>query len=150
MAAVVYFSSVSNNTHRFVTRLHVEELGMRTLRIPLRPRDPALALDEPYVLVVPTYGGGNDHGAVPKQVIRFLNDPENRRWIRGVIATGNTNFGKAYCLAGDIISAKCHVPYLYSLELLGTPEDVAAMREGLRQFFAEPARVTAGAGSPSP
>ena len=77
------------------------------------------------MLILPTYGGGNEGGAVPKQVIKFLNDEDNRALIRGVIAAGNTNFGEAYCIAGDIIAAKCHVPYLYGFELMGTSEDVA-------------------------
>ena len=47
---------------------------------------------EPYVLVLPTYGGTGGEGSVPKQVIRFLNDPQNRQLIRGVIGAGNTNF----------------------------------------------------------
>ena len=76
------------------------------------------------MLVLPTYGGGDGKGAVPKQVIRFLNDEHNRALIRGVIAAGNTNFGEAYGIAGDIIAAKCTVPYLYRFEVLGTPDDV--------------------------
>ena len=71
------------------------------------------------MLVLPTYGGGNEGGAVPKQVITFLNDEHNRSLIRGVIAAGNTNFGDAFCIAGDIISGKCGVPYLYRFELHG-------------------------------
>lgn len=93
------------------------------------PKEGPLAVSEPYVLVVPTYGGGRGTSAVPKQVIKFLNDPENRQWIRGVVATGNTNFGAAYCLAGDIISDKCEVPVLYRLEILGTDEDVANVQQ---------------------
>jgi len=117
---VVYFSSVSENTHRFVNRL-----GLPTSRIPLRAADPHLQATRPFLLVVPTYGGGNGKGAVPKQVIKFLNDPTNRALMRGVVAAGNTNFGQAYCLAGDIIAAKCGTPYLHRFELLGTPDDVA-------------------------
>jgi len=108
MSHLVYFSSASENTHRFVTKL-----GLAAQRIPLYATEPPLKVDEPYVLRGPTYGGGNGQGAVPKQVIRFLNDPENRGLIRGVISAGNTNFGSAYCLAGDIIAAKCGVPHLY-------------------------------------
>ncbi|MFT3886686.1 MAG: class Ib ribonucleoside-diphosphate reductase assembly flavoprotein NrdI [Arachnia sp.] len=126
MLHVVYFSSASENTHRFVTKL-----GVPAARIPLRPAEPPLIVTEPYVLVVPTYGGGNQGGAVPKQVIRFLNVPGNRALIRGVISGGNTNFGRAYCLAGDIVAAKCHVPHLYRFELMGTLEDVECVREGL-------------------
>ena len=127
---LVYFSSTSENTHRFVGKL-----GFRGVRIPLRRRDEPLTVDEEYVLVVPTYGGGSVKGAVPKQVIAFLNNPDNRALCRGVIASGNTNFGQAYCLAGDIIASKLGVPFLYRYELLGTPTDVARVKEGLENFW---------------
>ncbi|MDR0180247.1 class Ib ribonucleoside-diphosphate reductase assembly flavoprotein NrdI [Actinomyces oris] len=127
---LVYFSSTSENTHRFVSKL-----GFPTARIPLRRTEPPLTVDEEYVLVVPTYGGGSVKGAVPKQVIAFLNNPDNRALCRGVIASGNTNFGQAYCLAGDIIASKLGVPFLYRYELLGTPTDVARVKEGLENFW---------------
>ncbi|WP_337062985.1 class Ib ribonucleoside-diphosphate reductase assembly flavoprotein NrdI [Kineococcus sp. G2] len=123
---VVYFSSVSGNTHRFVG-----ELDVPAQRIPLRARDEHLSVTEPYVLIVPTYGGGSGAGAVPKQVIRFLNDPANRALVRGVIGAGNTNFGVHYAVAGDVVAAKCRVPHLYRFELFGTPEDVRRVRDGL-------------------
>jgi protein involved in ribonucleotide reduction len=72
---------------------------------------------------------------VPKQVIRFLNDADNRSNLRGVIAAGNSNFGETFGLAGDIISRKCQVPYLYRFELLGTDEDVANVTHGLERFW---------------
>lgn len=130
MGTLVYFSSVSGNTQRFV-----EKLGMESHRIPLRRTEEPLVMDEEYVLIVPTYGGGNHGGAVPKQVIKFLNDTRNRELIRGVITAGNTNFGEAYCIAGDIISRKCHVPHMYKFELLGTPRDVQAVTQGLEEFW---------------
>ncbi|MDQ1129205.1 class Ib ribonucleoside-diphosphate reductase assembly flavoprotein NrdI [Microbacterium sp. SORGH_AS_0888] len=132
---LVYFSSVSGNTARFI-----EKLGMRNLRIPLHSTDRPLQVDEPFVLVTPTYGGGQgrgeERGAVPKQVIRFLNDEGNRRLLRGVISAGNTNFGEAYCIAGDIISRKCRVPHLDRFELFGTPEDVERIGVGLETWWA--------------
>jgi protein involved in ribonucleotide reduction len=130
---LVYFSSVSENTHRFV-----QKLGLEAIRIPLRG---PIQVDEPYVLVLPTYGGGhatpdiNVGGYVPKQVIAFLNDEHNRSLLRGVIAAGNTNFGAEFCYAGDVVSRKCGVPYLYRFELMGTDEDVEAVRAGLADFW---------------
>lgn len=128
---IVYFSSATENTRRFV-----DKVGYSAQRIPLRRNDPEIEVTEPYVLVVPTYGGGNIRGAVPKQVIKFLNKEENRDLCRGVISSGNTNFGEAYCLAGNIISEKVGVPHLYKFELLGTPQDVTRVQEGLKKFWA--------------
>ena len=127
---IVYFSSATENTHRFVNKLGIEHQ-----RIPLRRGDEQLIVSEPYVLVVPTYGGGAPKNAVPKQVIRFLNVPANRELCRGVISAGNTNFGEGYCIAGDIISAKLKVPFLYKFELLGTQQDVQVVREGLIKLW---------------
>ncbi|OFN75345.1 MULTISPECIES: class Ib ribonucleoside-diphosphate reductase assembly flavoprotein NrdI [unclassified Corynebacterium] len=128
---VVYFSSATENTHRFV-----EKLGLPSARIPLRLSDEPLTVNEPYVLICPTYGGGASMSGqntrpVPKQVIRFLNDEHNRSFIRAVVAGGNSNFGSDFGKAGDVIAAKCKVPYVYRFELLGTEEDVTICREGL-------------------
>ena len=129
MSLIVYFSSSSENTHRFVQRL-----GLPAVRIPLNERE-RIQVDAPYILIVPSYGGGGAAGAVPRQAIRFLNDPHNRQRIRGVIAAGNRNFGDAYGRAGDVIAQKCGVPYLYRFELIGTPTDVDNVRKGVNEFW---------------
>lgn len=128
---VVYFSSATGNTHRFV-----EKLGLPSLRIPLRRGDEPLKVAEPYVLICPTYGGGvslnhENSRPVPVQVIRFLNDESNRELLRGVIAAGNSNFGPDFGKAGDMIAAKTGTPYLYRFELMGSEEDVEKVRENL-------------------
>ena len=131
---LVYFSSTSGNTARFI-----EKLGLPAQRIPLLRADEPLVIDEPFVLVTPTYGGGQgrgeEKGAVPKQVIRFLNDERNRRHIRGAISAGNTNFGDSFGVAGDIISRKCHVPHLYRFEVFGTQDDVDRVSDGLERWW---------------
>lgn len=138
--SLVYFSSVSENTHRFV-----QKLQLPAIRIPLHGR---IEVDRPYVLVLPTYGGGHGTpniiedsagGYVPKQVIKFLNNEHNRGLLRGVIAAGNTNFGAEFCFAGNVVSRKCGVPYLYRFELMGTDEDVQAVRAGLADFWKDEA-----------
>ena len=128
---VVYFSSATENTHRFV-----QKLGLPAVRIPLTKSEPELLVDEPYVLICPTYGGGAENSKpVPPQVIRFLNNEHNRNLIRAVIAGENSNFGTDFGRAGDLIAAKCKVPYVYRFELMGLPEDVETVRTGLQQFF---------------
>lgn len=129
MAGLVYFSSRSGNTARFVA-----ELGLPAWRIP-DGGDDMPRPSGPFVLVSPTYADGQGRGAVPKQVIRFLNDPARRAGLRGVIAGGNRNFGATFALAGDVIARKCQVPVLYRFELAGTPTDIARVRAGLTKFW---------------
>lgn len=132
---IVYFSNVSEYTKRFV-----ERIGLPALRIPVRRTEPMPVVSDPYVLIVPTYGGsleitGKTGAAVPRQVVTFLNDPHNRSLCRGVIAGGNTNFGADFGRSGDVIARKLEVPYLYRFELMGTQEDVIRVREGLEEFW---------------
>jgi protein involved in ribonucleotide reduction len=129
---IVYYSSESENTHRFVGNL-----GLPATRIPISPKDGTPVVKEPYVLIVPTYADGDGRGAVPKGIIRFLNDPANRALIRGVIGGGNMNFGSLYCSAAKIVAEKCKVPVLYRFELSGTNEDIANVRSGLTRFWRE-------------
>ncbi|MDO4762134.1 MAG: class Ib ribonucleoside-diphosphate reductase assembly flavoprotein NrdI [Corynebacterium sp.] len=129
---IVYFSSATGNTHRFV-----EKLGYPAQRIPIG-RNEELSVDKPYVLIVPTYGGGasishQNTKPVPPQVIRFLNNEHNRSLLRAVIAGGNSNFGTDFGRAGDEIAKKCNVPYVYRFELMGNDEDVEIVRKGLAE-----------------
>lgn len=60
MAHLVYFSSVSENTHRFVRSWRGQ--AKREERTLSRHPDPLrgdIEVDTPYVLIVPTYGGGH-------------------------------------------------------------------------------------------
>lgn len=130
MYDLIYFSSLSGNTHKFVGKL-----GIRNYRIPLSPKDPDIQAKRPYILVLPTYADADGNGAVPKQVIKFLNDPDNRKLMVGVIAGGNTNFGKYYGYAGNVISKKCNVPLLYKFELTGTDQDIINVQRGVSRLW---------------
>lgn len=130
MSGLVYYSSASGNTARFVARL-----GLAAQRIPIRAEEPMPEPAGPYVLISPTYADGAGRGAVAGQVIRFLNDPARRAGIRGVIAGGNRNFGATYGLAGAVIARKCQVPLLWKFELAGTETDLARVRAGLAKFW---------------
>ena len=128
---LVYFSNYSENTKRFV-----EKLNGRSIRIPVKPSDAgSFVVDSEYILITPTYGGGNESPAIPKSVKVFLNNPHNRELLRGVIGTGNTNFGEHYCKAADMIAAKTGVPVLARVELLGTPEDVQIIEQRLETIY---------------
>ena len=127
---LVFYSSRSGNTLRFV-----ERLALPALRIPVAEQDPMPAPDAPYVLICPSYADGKGRGAVASQVIDFLNDPARRAGLRGVIASGNRNFGALFACAGDLLARKCNIPVLYRFELAGLDSDIARVRAGLDKFW---------------
>ena len=109
MSQLVYFSSSSENTQRFI-----ERLGLPAVRIPLNERE-RIQVDEPYILIVPSYGGGGTAGAGPRQGIRLFNDAPNPGVLRGVISSGNRHIGEAYGRAGGVIARKRSGPGLERL-----------------------------------
>jgi protein involved in ribonucleotide reduction len=122
---IVYFSNYSGNTKRFVEKLEAD-----TTQIPIKGETPVVST--PYVLFVPTYGGGSDTQTVPRQVVAFLNIAENRELLVGIVGMGNTNFGSHYCKAATLISEKTGKPVLDKVEIFGTPEDVERVQKMLQ------------------
>ena len=128
---VVYFSNYSGNTKRFV-----EKLNGTNIRIPINTNSAGdLVVDNEFVLFVPTYGGGSEKSAIPKQVRRFLNIQQNRDLLRGVVGFGNTNFGEHFCKAAELISRKTGVPIVARVEIFGTPEDLNKVKERMRMLY---------------
>lgn len=124
---VVYYSGPSGNTHRFVTKL-----GLPAVRLPAQARAAAeVRVTEPFVLITPSLGAGHLDKALPRQVAKFLNVPENRARMIGVIGGGNSIYGDAYCIATDVVHRKTGVPVLMRFEVLGTREDVERARAGI-------------------
>jgi protein involved in ribonucleotide reduction len=123
---IIYFSSATENT-----KIFVEKLAIPSSRIPLYRYEKELPVEEPYVLFIPTYGGGQGEAAVPPQVKRFLKSPDTRALCVGVIGGGNMNFGEKYAAAADVVAAKLGVPVLYRFELRGTEEDLVQVTEGI-------------------
>ncbi len=54
--SLVYFSTKSGNTHRFIQKLGSAQ------RLPLNREEPTPRVEQPYILVTPTYGGGYAEG----------------------------------------------------------------------------------------
>lgn len=115
---IVYFSSPTGNTRRFV-----ESLGFDAICLPTGKRHITPLVHQKFILITPTYAHDDGLNAVPKPVIRFLNEENNRNNMVGVIGAGNRNFGHTFALAADVISRKCGVPLLHKFELFGNEED---------------------------
>jgi protein involved in ribonucleotide reduction len=130
---IVYFSNYSGNTKRFVEKLNVRHSNTTRIPIDWDISNPTIVSNR-YVLFVPTYGGGSEKSAIPRQVRHFLNIPSNREMLQGIVAFGNTNFGEHYCKAAEMISGKTGVPIIARVEIFGTSEDVQRVQERLEQL----------------
>ena len=119
---IAFTQVLSGNTARF------ESLSLKSVRIESDIESEAPILTCPYILICPTYSDCHGKGAVPKAVIKMLNNITNRQNLQGVIGAGNRNFGPYFAQAGRIIAEKCNVPLLYCIELVGTERDVAVVR----------------------
>ena len=93
----------------------VDRLGLDALRID----DGSETIDEDFVVM--TYTDG--FGEVPAEVESFL--AVNSANLKGVIVSGDTSYGEAFCGAGDVIADTYGVPCLLKVENDGTEEDLA-------------------------
>jgi protein involved in ribonucleotide reduction len=132
---IVYFSNYSGNTKKFVNK--VDDGSFNIARIPIDSGigHAPFVSNSPYILFVPTYGGGSERSAIPRQVRQFLNVPQNRDLLRGVVGFGNTNFGEHFCKAAELISKKTGVPIVARIEIFGTPEDVDKVKQRMRILY---------------
>lgn len=82
---------------------------------------------EPLVLIFPTIGFGN----VPEPVMSFVK--KHRHQIALVVSSGNRNWGQNFANGAKIITQAFGIPS-DTIELSGTPEDVARIQEKIRQL----------------
>lgn len=81
-----------------------------------------LKLHEPFLLF--TYTDGL--GSVPQVVDEFMQ--KNHKHCKGVIASGNSNFGHdVFCQSADKLSKQYRIPIVRKIELRGFAKDYEAI-----------------------
>lgn len=112
----IVYASRTGNVESIIDRLGVEAL---------RIEDGSESVTEDYIVF--TYTDG--YGDVPGEVSDFLEN--NSANIKGVVVSGDTSYGDAYCGAGDVIAEEYNVPVLYKVENEGTDEDIANIKNAI-------------------
>jgi len=97
---------------------------VENLDLPFVELSEGLVTTSPYILF--TYTDGL--GSVPEPVQLFLSIETNQCMLRGVIASGNTNFGESFCKSADIIANEYNVPIIKKIDLRGTSNDLKDIR----------------------
>ena len=113
----VIFFSLTGNCKRFVEMCKLPEEDV----IDLWEIDYEVDFD--YILITPTIG----FGKVPEDVERFLR--ENDRHLKGVVGSGNRNWGNRFAKAAEIISEQYNVPLLMKIELHGNTKDLIKFKK---------------------
>ncbi|WP_123042507.1 class Ib ribonucleoside-diphosphate reductase assembly flavoprotein NrdI [Cohnella candidum] len=123
---MIAFASRTGNIRYIVSRLQLPAVEIEEGR----------TLSEPYLLFTYTDGLGE----VPQQVKRFME--RNGRYCRGVIVSGNSNFGhQVFGGAGDAIARQWQVPLVRKIDMRGFADDYEAIQHYYEQCFRkEPVR----------
>ncbi|WP_298833794.1 class Ib ribonucleoside-diphosphate reductase assembly flavoprotein NrdI [uncultured Planococcus sp.] len=113
---LVVYASLTGNVRRFVA-----SLGEPAVEFTAQS-----AAAEPFIFVTYTIG----FGEVPAGVDEWLQS--NRANLRGIVVSGNRNWGANFGKAGDILAARYNVPLLRKIELAGTATDIRTIIERMR------------------
>lgn len=114
--------SLTGQTRKFVQKLEMDSLE-------LNPTNPFIAIDEPFIIVTPTYD---------VEATDILNDfieyDDNQDYFKGVAGGGNLNFAKLFVFTAKDIAQEYNVPLVHTFEFQGTDEDVAQLKKAVKNI----------------
>lgn len=109
---MIAFASRTGNV-----RYIVNKLGLPHIEIV-----EGLEIVQPFLLFTYTDGLGQ----IPSIVKQFL--LQNHKYCKGVIASGNSNFGQEnFCKSADAINGMYHIPIIRKIDLRGFQSDYDAI-----------------------
>ncbi|MBO1087213.1 class Ib ribonucleoside-diphosphate reductase assembly flavoprotein NrdI [Enterococcus mundtii] len=114
---LIVYLSLTGNTKRFVNKL-----GMDSLE--LNPTNPFIPVNEPYVIVAPTY-----ELEATDCINDFIEHETNKAYLKGFLGGGNLNFGELFVFTAKDLSKEYSKPLLYSFEYSGTEVDINNVKD---------------------
>lgn len=124
---LVYYTK-TGNTKRFVDKINGYE------SIELSPIDPFIALNEPYILVIPSY----EPNVLPEiydTLDEFLEHGDNYELCAGTFSGGNLNFNDKFGVTAKWVEEKYDIPIIRMFEFQGGDRDVAELEKQLTILF---------------
>lgn len=119
---LVVYLSLTGQTRKFVKKLNWSS-------IELQPDMILPAVNEPYILIAPTY-----EREVTDILWEFVETGDNRSFLRGVAGGGNLNFNSLFCFTAKDLSHDFQVPILHLFEFQGRPNDVEKLKEEVEKL----------------
>lgn len=115
----VVYQSNTGNVRRFAKKLNMESIELDHSNV-------GLILEEPYLLLVPTY---------EPEMLTYLLDfiEDNADQCVGIVGSGNYNFGKdLFCYTANDLAKRFEKPIVTNIELVGNSRDITKI-----EFFLE-------------
>ncbi|MDT2768482.1 MULTISPECIES: class Ib ribonucleoside-diphosphate reductase assembly flavoprotein NrdI [Globicatella] len=119
---LVVYMSLTGQTRKFVKKLDWPS-------IELTPDMPIVEVDEPYIIVAPTY-----EKEVTDILWEFVETGNNQSYLQGVAGSGNLNFNSLYCFTAKDLSHDFNVPILLLFEFQGRPSDVQKLKDEVEKL----------------
>ncbi|MBR3133321.1 MAG: class Ib ribonucleoside-diphosphate reductase assembly flavoprotein NrdI [Clostridia bacterium] len=116
----VVYASRTGNVESIIDKIGINDA--------IKIEDGSESVSEDFIIF--TYTDG--YGDVPSEVIEFLD--KNSSNLKGVIVSGDSSYGDAFCKAGDVISEEYNVPLLYKVENGGSDEDIENIKNEINKI----------------
>ena len=107
----VYYDSKTGNVQRFIDKIKKEKPEWSFVKI-----SGDMEISENGHLVTFT----TNLGEIPDTTEKFLENENNKKYIKSVSSSGNMNWGTLFGKAADNIEEKYGIPVLMKFELSGT------------------------------
>lgn len=120
---LVYYTK-TGNTKRFIDKINGYE------SIELSPIDPFIALNKPYILVIPSYEP-NVLPEIYETLDEFLEHGDNYELCTGTFSGGNLNFNDKFGVTAKWVKEKYDIPIIRMFEFQGGDRDVAELEKQL-------------------
>lgn len=88
--------------------------------------------DQPFTLMVPTYGSPRTGGGIPDVVLQFLSLHGHN--LEAVIGVGNTTFGEDFCFGAKEIATAFEVPLAMMIDIVPTREQEVSLLKIKEQY----------------
>ena len=107
----VYYDSKTGNVQRFIDKIKKEKPEWSFVKI----SGDMEILENGHLVTFTT-----NFGEIPDTTEKFLENENNRKYIKSVSSSGNMNWGTLFGKATDNIEEKYGIPVLMKFELSGT------------------------------
>ena len=111
----VYYDSKTGNVQRFIDKIKKEKPEWSFVKI-----SGDMEISENGHLVTFT----TNFGEIPDTTEKFLENKNNRKYIKSVSSSGNMNWGTLFGKAADNIEEKYGIPVLMKFELSGPSKEI--------------------------